>query len=93
MNRIISKVIHAVRKLAVKKKRKRPFQRVIQVHHISYDPVWTVRVYKGEHWIISMLLRRTHVSSGFITVLKKWLMEHEQRAMDLGGEENHTKEK
>jgi len=30
-------------------------KQVIQNHHISYDPEITVKIYKGEHWAITIL--------------------------------------
>ena len=65
------------------KKRKRKWRRVVQGHHISYDPEILVKVYKGEHWIMHQLTRRTHITVGFIVSLRKWLKENEQRAIDL----------
>jgi len=61
-----------------------PRKQVIQQHHICYDPETTVKLYKGEHWIITQLQRRKKVSKGFITALKVWLALNEDRAEDLG---------
>jgi len=59
--------------------------RVVQNHHISYDPEITVRIYKGEHEIlgkINMYTKNT-VSTGFIKALKTWIALNEDRAWDL----------
>ena len=67
------------------KRRRKPF---IQGHHISYDPEIVVKVWVGEHWILTQLDRRTkRVSVGFIVSLKKWLKDNEKRAID------HSKDK
>lgn len=60
-------------------------ERVIQEHHISYDPVVTVNVYKGEHQILSKIAwyERKSVSKGFITALKVWIALNEGRAQEL----------
>lgn len=65
--------------------RKRRHSAVVQVHHISYIPEVTVRIWKGEHFIIHMLLRRKRISKGFIEALRKWLAEHESQAVELNG--------
>ena len=59
--------------------------KVIQKHHISYDPEVTVHVYKGEHWILTQLQRRRYVSKGFIRALKFIILILEDRAIKLEG--------
>ena len=57
---------------------------VVQGHHISYDPEVKVTIYKGEHWLLTQLRRRTkNVSRGFITALKVWIALNEVKAEDL----------
>ena len=57
---------------------------VVQQHHISHDPEVKVTVYKGEHWLLTQMQRRTkNISKGFITALKVWLALHESDAVDL----------
>ena len=58
---------------------------VIQEHHISYKPPFSVQVYKGEHLILSKMqwFCRKKVSQGFITALKVFIAEHEQAAHNL----------
>lgn len=63
--------------------RKRRHSNVIQNHHISYVPEVVVKVWKGEHYILNMLLKRQRVSKGFIQHLKAWLAENEPKAEEL----------
>jgi len=59
-------------------------QNVIQRHHICYDPEILVKIYKGEHYAITMLNRRTkNVSWGFINCIKEWIKKAELIAVDL----------
>ena len=62
-------------------KKKKP--RVTQQHHISYQPEWTVPIYKGEHWCLTQMQRRVNVSVGFLTALKVFIVQHEYGAHDL----------
>lgn len=55
-----------------------------QKHHISYEPEIIVTLYKGEHWAITQLNRRTKkVSKGFIKCIKAWIEEVEPITVDL----------
>ena len=62
---------------------------IIQQHHIIYpnekhkQKEVVVKIYKGEHWIISQLNRRTNISKGFIKQLKVWLALNEEKAKEL----------
>lgn len=56
---------------------------VIQNHHISYNPEVIVPVWKGEHYILKLLLARRRPSKGFIQHLKIWLAENEPKAEEL----------
>ena len=56
---------------------------VIQTHHIAYKPEWKVKIYQGEHWLLTQLQRRKKVSLGFIKSLKVWLALHENDAVEL----------
>ena len=58
-------------------------KRVIQKHHISYDPEITVRIFKGEHWCITNLHRRKWISKGFIKSLLTWIVLNQDKAIDL----------
>ena len=59
-------------------------KRIIQNHHISSDPEVTVKIFKGEHWILTQLQRRKNISKGFVQSLRVWLALHEDDAQDLG---------
>ena len=69
---------------------KRP---TIQRHHITYGglkdqpPELVVKIYKGEHMLITKLGWRTNISRGFIKALKKWIEENEEDAIDLDAEQ------
>jgi hypothetical protein len=52
---------------------KKQYSTVIQTHHISYDPEVTVRVFKGEHFILTLIGRRKRISQGFCEALEVWL--------------------
>lgn len=62
---------------------------VIQEHHIIYrndehkQRDVTARIYKGEHFILMNLHRRTKISRGFVKDLKVWLTLNEDKAVDL----------
>jgi len=57
---------------------------VTQEHHISYKPEVTVIIFKGEHWILTQLARRTkNVSSGFLAAVKVWVALNEGNAKEL----------
>ncbi len=61
----------------------------IQRHHLVYaapdhrQREETVLLYKGEHWAITQLQRRTNISKGFVKALKYWLLINEDKAVDL----------
>jgi hypothetical protein len=57
--------------------------RVIQTHHISYEPPVTVRVYQGEHFVLTQLQRRKHISKGFIKAMRVWADLNEDGAVFL----------
>jgi len=60
-------------------------KQVIQKHHISYaEPEITVKVYKGEHWAVTILNRRKkNMSKGFLRCLQEYIKEHEKDAVEL----------
>ena len=67
----------------------RPAKLVIQNHHILYacpehgQKEVMGNVYKGEHFILRHLNRRTHISSFFCKSIKTWLALNEDKAVDL----------
>ena len=56
---------------------------VVQNHHISYQPEVIVKIFKGEHWILSQIQRRRRFSKGFVKALKMKIAEIEQDAVKL----------
>lgn len=49
----------------------------IQKHHISYEPEIVVKIFQGEHLIITELNRHTkNISNNFLNLLQKWIDEH-----------------
>jgi len=60
-------------------------KRAVQEHHISYFPEVKVAVFKGEHEILTKMhwYEKNSVSKGFITALKRWIRDNEDRAIDL----------
>lgn len=62
---------------------------VIQKHHLIYpseehkQAEETVKLYKGEHWVITQLQRRKNISKGFIKSLKFWILLNEDKAKEL----------
>ena len=63
-------------------------KQIIQKHHISYEPEITVKIYKGEHWALTVLKRRTkNMSKGFLKCLQAYIKEHEKDAIDLDAQE------
>lgn len=71
-------------------KHKKKSKNVIQEHHLIYqkgkfeDKIGpTVLLYKGEHWAITQLQRRKHISKGFIEAVKYWINEVEHNAITL----------
>lgn len=69
--------------------KKKAKKSVIQVHHISYQPPWTVTVYKKEHMVLDGLMgmnRWRDVSQGFLTALKVFIAKREGTAVNLEAE-------
>lgn len=74
---------------------------IIQKHHLIYadekhkQREETVKLYRGEHWVIVQLNRRKNISKGFIKSLKLWILLNEDKAkcLNLFGKENELKKK
>jgi len=68
----------------MKKTRKKRYSAVVQTHHIRYGsldgtiPEITVNVWKGEHFILTLMGRRKRISKGFIEALKDYILKNEQ---------------
>ena len=62
-----------------------PKKRVINNHHTSYDPEVIVKVFKGEHLIITRLgWTKAPPSTAFLKLLKEYIEKHKDDAIDLG---------
>jgi len=72
-------------------KKKQPQKTVIQHHHITYNPEWTVPVFKGEHFILGQMNWRKKTSQGFITALKEYIRIKEASTVNLGPEKKINK--
>jgi hypothetical protein len=72
--------------MARKKHRKQPNKTVVQNHHITYNPEWIVPIFKGEHYILSLMSWRKKTSQGFIIALKEYIRTHEELTINLGEE-------
>ncbi len=59
-------------------------KKVIQTHHLSYDPEVTGKVYREEHYYLSMIDRfKSARSVGFLRSLKWFILRHEKNAINL----------
>lgn len=58
-------------------------KKVVQEHHISYDPEIKQRMYQGEHWLMTNLNRRKFISKGFIRTLKVFIALHDDNAKEI----------
>jgi hypothetical protein len=61
------------------------YGRTIQEHHITYSPEKTVKVFKGEHELITKMNRysKRTVSKGFLRCLRLFIKENRDRAVKL----------
>ena len=68
------------RELRVKK-----YNRVVNKHHINYDPEITVNIFSGEHECITKMERysKRTVSKGFLRCLRRFIKEHKYKAVKL----------
>jgi hypothetical protein len=65
-----------------KKKRRR--RSAICTHHITYNPEWVVKVWTGEHMILTRLQWRRRFSKGFFVALHDFIDKYEKYAVELG---------
>ena len=70
----------------------------IQNHHLIYESdkqkEVTTKIYRSEHWLLTLLNRRTkNISKGLIKSLKLWILLNEDKAVDLDLEFIKLKEK
>jgi len=66
-----------------RKRRKKSGKVIVQNHHVSYNPEVTVKVFKGEHMILTRLGWRKKISKGFINALEQWMKQNKQTAVEL----------
>lgn len=59
--------------------------KIIQEHHLSYNPEVTVKITKGEHNVMTKInwYTKRFVSKGFIKALKHWIALNEDRAEEI----------
>jgi hypothetical protein len=63
--------------------------KIVQRHHLIYandehsQKEIVGNIYKGEHWLLTNLSRRTNISKVFIKSLKMWLILNEEKAVEL----------
>jgi len=59
--------------------------RFVQVHHRSYDPPITEKVFKGEHWVLTRMkwITKKNLSWGFLRSLLYFVKENGDRAIEL----------
>ena len=60
-----------------------PKKPVIQEHHISYEPEKTVLIYKGEHYILTLLQWRRFMSKGMMQALTQFVKDYKHLAVPL----------
>jgi hypothetical protein len=60
-----------------------PKKKVIQQHHISYNPSIRVTLWKGEHYILTQIQWRKEYSRGFIEALERFVKETRPFAVNL----------
>jgi len=70
-----------------KKHRKFRKKNVMVYHHISYNPEFKVKIFQGEHMILTRLQWRKKISDGFITALNDWIKQNYKKAVDLESKE------
>ena len=71
------------KKIITNKVKGMPKKPVIQEHHISYEPEKTVLIYKGEHYILTLLQWRRYISKGLIEALKQFVKDYKHLALTL----------
>lgn len=64
---------------------KKKYGRIVHRHHISYKPEEVVKVFAGEHKILTLMHQysRKTVSRGFLTALRVFIALNQERAVEL----------
>lgn len=67
MNKILRRELKEATPKRLKRRARNMEKRLskVQRHHITYSPEWVVPIFIGEHWLLTMLQRRRHMSRGF----------------------------
>lgn len=70
-------------------------KRIIQRHHITYEPERVVHIFKGEHQILTRMqwYCKKNVSLGFIEALQQFIEDNMHGAVDLTEEYNERRKK
>ena len=71
------------KKIVTNKIKAMPQKPIIQEHHITYEPERTVLIYKGEHYILTLLQWRRYISKGFIRALEQFIKDYKHLAFPL----------
>lgn len=71
------------KKIVTTKTKGMPKKPVIQEHHITYEPEKTVLIYKGEHYILTLLQWRRYISKGMIQALQQFVKDYKHLAVLL----------
>jgi hypothetical protein len=60
-------------------------KKIIQTHHIQYNPPIVVRVFKGEHGILTRMQWwcKKEVSKGFIKALRYFIKERAKKSKEI----------
>jgi hypothetical protein len=62
--------------------------RQVQSHHLSYEPEVTILIFKGEHFILTLLNRmKKYPSEAFLRQLDKWTWKHLMNSHHIQHEE------
>jgi len=64
--------------------KRKPFNQVIQVHHITYEPPRTVLVRQTEHYILSVMQRMKVPTKGFLSALRQYIRDNKDKAVSGG---------
>ena len=80
-------------KIITTKTKGMPKKPVIQEHHITYEPEKTVLIYKGEHYILTLLQWRRYLSKGMIQALQQFVKDYKHLAVPLKKPKKAVKKK
>jgi len=60
-------------------------KQIFQTHHNSYNPEYTERITRTEHFLLTKVFRHTAppISKGFLRSLQYYCLIHEKESVDL----------